>query len=98
MPILSNVRAKLNHLVAARLIRERGHSVTGVASALGMDRANLSHCLAGRRQFPAEKIVGLAEALGVNPYELLGPENPRAAVIELARMYDVQPDELAVPA
>lgn len=85
---------RLNHLVAARLIEERGRTITETAAALDVDRANLSRVLAGHRQFPADKIRPLAEFLGVNPYELLGPEDPRAAVVELARMYEVTTDEL----
>lgn len=85
---------RLNPPVAARLIRDQGHTVTAVAEHLGLERSNLAHMLAGRRQFPTSKIPALAELLKVTPYELLGPEDPRAAVVELARLYDVTPDEL----
>lgn len=97
--VMRAVSIRLNHLVAKRLIESQGRSVTAVAAALGMDRPNLAHCLAGRRRFPAERISDLAEVLGVSPFELLGPEDPRAAVIELARQLGVRPEELrAVPA
>lgn len=85
---------RLNHLVAARLVQERGRTVTSIASDLGMDRSNLAHMLAGRRQFPAEQIPALAELLAVSPYELLGPEDPRAAVVELAKHMQIRPEEL----
>ena len=84
----------LNHLAASRLLQERGRSITEVAAELDVDRANLSRMLAGRRNFPPEKITAFAELLGVNPYEILGPEDPRAAVIELARLLGVQPRDL----
>lgn len=85
---------RLNPQSAQREIDLQGHTVTAVAAVVGMDRSNLSHCLAGRRVFPAEKIRPLAEFLGVDPYLLLGPDDPREAVIELARLYDLSPDEL----
>lgn len=87
---------RLNHETAARVIEEQGRTVTSVAEVLGMDRANLSHCLAGRRQFPAEKIGDLATLLHVPPYLLLGPEDPKAATIQLARLMGVTADDLAV--
>lgn len=90
---------RANHLTAARLIREQGHTVTSTAEHLGIERSNLAHMLAGRRQFPVDKIPALAEFLKVNPYELLGPEDPRSAVVEMARLYELTADELAaVPA
>jgi DNA-binding transcriptional regulator YdaS (Cro superfamily) len=88
------VPIRANHETAAHLIRQQGHTVTSVAEHLGIERTNLTHMLAGRRQFPADKIPALAELLKVSPYELLGPEDPRAAVVELARLYDVTRDEL----
>ncbi len=59
-----------------------------------MERTHLSRCLAGTRNFPMEHLPRLAEFLEVDPYELLGPEDPRAAVIELARLYRVTESEL----
>jgi transcriptional regulator with XRE-family HTH domain len=90
------VSIRLNHETAARVIEEQGRTVTSIAKHLGMDRANLSHCLAGRRQFPAEKIRDLASILSVPPYLLLGPEDPKAATVELARLMGVTADDLAV--
>lgn len=86
---------RANHRAIAHHLDVQGRSVTSVAAALGIERSNLAHMLAGRRVFPAERIPALAEVLGVNPYELLGPEDPRAAVVELARLFEVRPDELA---
>ena len=94
MLVCLTVPLRLNHLTAAHLLREQGHTATAAAERLGIERSNFAHMLAGRRQFPADKIPALADLLGVNPYELLGPEDPRAAVIELARLYELSPAEL----
>lgn len=85
---------RLNHLVAASVIEWQGRTVTSVAAELGLDRGNFTRMLSGDRQFPPDKIPALADILGLNPYELLGPSDPRAAVVELARLYKVHPDEL----
>lgn len=92
---LCPVSIRLNPLATTRIIRTQGRTVTAVAGAMGMERSQLAHVLAGRRPMPPERIPALAEALGVNPFELLGPEDPRAALVELARMYGVRPEELA---
>lgn len=84
-----------NHEVVARLIQERGFTVTEVARHLAIERSNFTHMLAGRRTLPAEHIPALAELLTVRPYELLGPEDPREAVVELARLFQITPHELA---
>jgi hypothetical protein len=91
------VSIRLNHEIASRLIREQGYTVTGVAEHVGMDRPNLSRCLSGAkgRVFPPEKIPALAELLGVSPYVLLGPEDPKAAIVELARVFDMTPEDFA---
>jgi transcriptional regulator with XRE-family HTH domain len=89
------VSIRLNHEIASRTIREQGHTVTGVAEHLGMDRPNLSRALSGSRSFPPEKIRPLAELLGVPPYALLGPEDPKAAIVELARVFEMTPEDFA---
>lgn len=88
----------LNHRAAARIISEQGRTVSATAEAVGIERTNLTRMLSGERQFPADKLRRLAEFLGVNPYELLGPEDPRAAVLELAVMFGVTPEELTAAA
>lgn len=56
----------------------------------------MSRCFAGTRTFPMELLPRLADFLDCDPYELLGPEDPRQAVVALARIYKIRPDELAV--
>ena len=70
--------------------------MTAAADHVGLERTYMSRCLAGTRNFPAELIPRLAEFLEVDPYTLVGPDDPRAAVLELARLYKLTPDELAV--
>lgn len=55
----------------------------------------MSRCFAGTRSFPMELLPRLAEFLDCDPFELLGPEDPRAAVAELARLYKLTPADLA---
>jgi transcriptional regulator with XRE-family HTH domain len=56
---------KVNYL-ALRVIRElSGASQSGVAGAVGMERANYAHIEAGRRPGTAEQIVKIARALRV---------------------------------
>lgn len=85
---------RLNAPAAAAEVQRRGHTITEVANALGIERTYMSRCLTGARNLPAELIPVLADFLGVDPFRLLGPEDPRDAVVELARLYKVKPDEL----
>lgn len=82
-----SVPLHLNHEAAAREVARQGRTITEVAEAIGMARPNLSNCLAGRRPFPPEKIAPLAAYLAVPPFMLLGPEDPKAALIELAQIH-----------
>jgi len=68
--------------------------VTAAADAVGLERTFMSRCFAGTRNFPAELIPLLAEFLEVDPFTLVGPEDPRAAVVELARLYKLTADDL----
>jgi transcriptional regulator with XRE-family HTH domain len=88
------VPLRLNHSTASEYVRLRGRTVTEVARHLGLERTFVSRCLSGSRNLPPEQIPALAAFLEVEPFKLLGPEDPRAAVVELARMYEVKPDEL----
>lgn len=92
--IMQGVSNRLNHLTASRLIEERGLTITEVADNLEINRPHLSRMLLGQRRFPAERIPDLAQLLRVHPYELLGPTDPKAAVIELADRLGVTPEDL----
>lgn len=84
---------KINHAAARGYVLAKG-TISDAARAIGEDRSHLSNVLAGRRNARPELIQRLAAYLGVNPYVLLGPEDPRAAVVELARMYELGPEDL----
>lgn len=75
-------------------------TVTALAKELGLDRATLSSYLTGRRSVPADLFPPLQKVLNVNPYALLGPENPQVAVAELVAQYGVSLktlDQMDVP-
>lgn len=87
------VSVQLNHATAKAYVLSKG-TVSAAARAMGEDRSHLSNVLAGRRRGSPELIKKLAIYLGVNPYALLGPEDPRAAVIELVRLFEVTAEEV----
>jgi hypothetical protein len=68
--------------------------VTAAADAVGLERTYMSRCFSGTRNFPSELLPLLADFLDVDPFVLIGPADPRAAVLELARLYKVTPAEL----
>lgn len=86
----------LNHRRASGRLHERGQKVTAAAEFVGLERTYMSRCFAGTRKFPMELLPRLAEFLDCDPYELLGPTDPKAAVVELARLYNLTADDLAV--
>ena len=82
-----------NYHAAVHFIRLRGLTITEVAEAVGEDRANFTHALAGRRRLKERKIPVLAQVLGVSPLALLGPEDPEQAVIDIARDLGMTADD-----
>jgi hypothetical protein len=86
-----------NYHAAAHFIRLRGLTITEVADAIGEDRANFTHVLAGRRRLKEHKIPVLSQVLGVSVLALLGPEHPEHAVIEVARAMGLTADDFAPP-
>lgn len=70
--------------------------MSAAADHVGLERTYMSRCLSGTRNFPMDLLPRLAEFLDVDPYELLGPEDPRSAVVELARLYKLTAADLAV--
>lgn len=59
--------------------------MTAVAREIGMDRTLLSRILNGERRGTVELAIKIAEQTGQSPYRYFGPDDPRAAVIELAK-------------
>lgn len=64
------------------------------AGRITIERSHLSNILAGRRGAGAELVREFAELTGDEPMSFVGPDDPREAVLELARLYKVTPDEL----
>jgi transcriptional regulator with XRE-family HTH domain len=92
-PVSECTAVRLNHAAAKAYVLSKG-TISDAARAVDEDRSHLSNVLAGRRNARPELIQRLAAYLGVNPYVLLGPEDPRSAVIELARLYEVEAADL----
>ena len=89
--------ASFNGPSAKQAIEDKGLTVTFVAQEMDppMSRAVLSNILNGNRKGGVDLAVRIARVLGDDPYAFLGPDNPRAAVIELARELGVTAEELA---
>lgn len=87
--------AAFNHHAATEFIRLRGLTITAVAAAIGEDRANFTHVLAGRRRLKAHKIPAVARVLGVSVLALLGPDQPEHAVLEVARQLGLTAEDFA---
>lgn len=84
-----------NHEAAKAAIEDRGLTVTYVAKAIGRDRAVLSNILNGNRAGSVDLAIAIAEVVGGTAYRFLGPDDPKAATIELARRMGITPEELA---
>lgn len=95
---------KFNGSAGAAALRERDISISEAARRINeagrvtIERSHLSNVLAGRRGAGADLVREFAELTGMEPMVFVGPDNPREAVIELARMYDVTGDDLEVAA
>lgn len=66
--------ADLRAVVAANVVRiakKRGLSISKLADFAGIDRAGLSRCLNGRAAMTTDRLCRLANALDVEPHELL---------------------------
>jgi transcriptional regulator with XRE-family HTH domain len=59
-------------------VRERrGTRQAELADAVGMSRSSIANTEQGRQRISAHTLVALAQALGVEVADLLGPEAPR---------------------
>lgn len=86
---------RLNHEILRREMEAQRWRVTDLADEIGIARSHLSNIVNGARAATPEIIQKLAAVLNLNPYTLLGPEDPKAAVSELARLYQLTPADLA---
>lgn len=86
---------RFNGSAGAAALASRDISISEAARRIGVERSHLSNILSGRRGAGAEMVRKFAELTGEEPMVFVGPEDPRAAVLELARLYEVTSDELA---
>lgn len=78
---------RFNGPAAKRILEDREITISAAARACGVDRAHFSNILAGRRGAGAELVKAFADFVGVQPFAIVGPEDPRAALAELAEVY-----------
>ena len=83
-----------NHEAALRSIQDKGLTIAFVAREIGKDRTVLSNILNGNRKGSVDLAVAIAGVTGDNPYAFLGPNDPRAAVIDLARKMGITAADL----
>lgn len=89
MPTFNHVAAK------ADVLRYCG-SVAKAAREMQpeMDRTLLSRILNGERPGTVDLAISLGAVTGQNPYRYFGPDDPRAAVIDLARRMGITAADL----
>lgn len=89
MPTFNHVAAK------ADVIRYCG-SVAKAARDMQpeMDRTLLSRILNGERPGTVDLAINLSAVTGQNPYRYFGPDDPRAAVIDLVVRMGITPGEI----
>lgn len=93
MPTFNHVAAK------ADVLRYCG-SVAKAARDMQpqMDRTLLSRILNGERPGTVDLAIRLGAVTGQNPYRYFGPDDPREAVIDLAKRMGITGDDLEVSA
>lgn len=95
---------KFNGSAGAAALRERDISISEAArrineaGRMSIERSHLSNVLAGRRGAGGDLVREFADLTGLEPMVFVGPEDPREAVIELARIYAVTGEELGATA
>jgi transcriptional regulator with XRE-family HTH domain len=75
-------------------LEARDISISEAARRIDVERSHLSNVLAGRRGAGADMVRKFADLTGEAPMVFVGPEDPRAAVLELAALYEITPAEL----
>lgn len=85
---------KLNRSATREFMNLERWTVTRLADELDINRSWLNHIVLGTRRCPAEVLIGIAEKLGVEPFALIGPSNPRAAAMELCEVLGIEPEDL----
>ena len=78
------------------LRKRRGLTIKALAAKADMSAENICLLERGHRDVGRKTIVGLADALGVSPGELVGRAKPLSeAAIEMARLYDEADPDVA---
>ena len=88
--------SSFNHAVAKGDVLRYCGSVAEAARRISMDRTLLSRILNGERPGSVDLAISLGDATGQNPYRYIGPDDPRGAVIELARRMGITAADLEV--
>lgn len=84
---------KFNGPGAKRILEERRITVSAAAKACGVERAHFSNILAGRRHAGVDVVKAFADFVGVDPMSVVGPEDPKAALLELNKAYGIKVSE-----
>ena len=84
----------LNPAALQAIRKGRGLTVTAVADRSGLARTHISNIENGNRPATPAVIAALAQALDCGVYELLGPEDPKAAVREIVKLLRLTPEDM----
>ena len=80
---------------ALREVRCRSKlSIAELSRRSNVARSHISNIENGNRPASLRVICALAEGLGVSPYALLGPSDPKSAIRELVRIYKLRPKDV----
>lgn len=78
---------RLNHVVIKREMQAQRWSTVALAAETGIDRSLLNKYKNGERtpsnEHFADVVIKLGKALKINPYGLVGPDEPKVVVAHL---------------
>lgn len=74
-----------NYVAAKADVTQLCGSISKAAEKLGMDRTLLSRILSGDRPGSLDLAVRIGDLTGQIPYRYFGPDDPRAAAIEMCK-------------
>lgn len=85
---------RLNPASLRQIRTDHGWSISTLSAKSTVARSHISNIENGNRPASPDVIRKLAEALEVNPYALLGPEDPKTALKELVALMGFGPADL----
>lgn len=85
---------RFNGPAGAAALASRDISISEAARRIKVNRSHLSNVLNGHRGAGAEMVKKFADLTGMEPMAFVGPEDTRAAVVELARIYELTAADL----